>query len=147
MCTWDGRTNAGVLVAEGGYYYILTLSNRCNTLSIQEAGTITVLYNFRSTEKDENDTGRTFKETGMRVYPNPFRTSTVFEYHLTNPQQVSLQLYNSQGKSVVILVNQWQEKGLQQIRLDASSLAPGVYIYQLKLAGYTYQGKVIKLKD
>jgi len=64
-------------------------------------------------------------------YPNPFNPSTVIRYQLPVNSSVRLQVFDVLGKEIALLVNQEQEAGAYDISFNASSLASGVYFYQL----------------
>ncbi|MDQ3072190.1 MAG: gliding motility-associated C-terminal domain-containing protein [Bacteroidota bacterium] len=143
VCPWDGTYPNGNVVPTGTYYYNLTLSNHCNQLSINEVGTIAILY--RVSSEHEIDTNQfAFKEPALLISPNPFTTQTVFRYKLEYPQAVTLQVYTPEGKIVASLANQWQLEGEQQIILEGMNLTSGVYVYQLMFADKTLRGKLIK---
>jgi hypothetical protein len=65
-------------------------------------------------------------------YPNPFNPITTIKYDLPNASEVSLIIYDILGRKVIELVNNKQEAGRYEIQFNASNLASGVYIYQLR---------------
>jgi len=79
-------------------------------------------------------------------YPNPFNPSTVISYQLAAGAYVTLKIYDVLGKEVKTLVNEQQEMGRYTIQFDASSLASGMYFYQLKANDYTSTMKMLLLK-
>lgn len=74
-------------------------------------------------------------------YPNPFNPVTKIDFDLSNESNVKLKVYNIQGQIVGTLINdELKPAGSYSVTLDASSLASGVYFYQLEaLAGSTNQ--------
>jgi len=66
-------------------------------------------------------------------YPNPFNSSTVIKYELKNPAEVSLKLYNIEGKELMLLVNQIQTTGSYNLLFDSRDLTSGVYFYSFYL--------------
>jgi photosystem II stability/assembly factor-like uncharacterized protein len=64
-------------------------------------------------------------------YPNPFNSSTVIKYTIKNPAQVSLKLYDIEGKEIEILVKEFQNAGSYEVLFDATELPTGVYYYSL----------------
>ena len=79
-------------------------------------------------------------------YPNPFNPLTTIKYDLPNAGDVSLIIYDILGRKVNELVNTKQEAGRYEIQFNASSLASGVYIYQLIAEKYISAKKMILLK-
>ena len=79
-------------------------------------------------------------------YPNPFNPSTTIEYQIPQSGLVTLKIYNMLGQEVKTLLYAQQSKGKYTVVFDASSLASGVYIYQLNVNGYLYSRKMILLK-
>jgi hypothetical protein len=65
-------------------------------------------------------------------YPNPFNPSTKIEFDIPITQNVELNVYNILGQKVVTLVNGEVSAGVHSVTFDASHLASGVYIYQLR---------------
>jgi hypothetical protein len=67
-------------------------------------------------------------------YPNPFNPTTTIEYQLPGNGlkfNVTLKIYDIIGREIINLVNEQQDPGFYQKTLNASSLASGMYIYQL----------------
>lgn len=64
-------------------------------------------------------------------YPNPFNASTVISYQLTVNSVVSLNVYNLIGQQVGIVFMGEKPAGYHQETWDASSLASGIYVYEL----------------
>jgi hypothetical protein len=79
-------------------------------------------------------------------YPNPFNPETVISWQLAVGSPVRLTLYNLVGQRVATLVDERKPAGTHSIRLDASNLASGVYIYRLQAGNYSSVKKMILLK-
>jgi endonuclease/exonuclease/phosphatase family metal-dependent hydrolase len=66
-------------------------------------------------------------------YPNPFNPSTSIAFRLDKAQQVQLTVYSVLGEKVTELVaGQTFAAGRHEVRFDASRLASGTYVYQLR---------------
>jgi hypothetical protein len=65
-------------------------------------------------------------------YPNPFNPVTSFKYGIPTGGHVTLKIYDILGREISALVNEEKSAGEYNIQFDASSLASGVYYYQLK---------------
>ncbi len=64
-------------------------------------------------------------------YPNPFNPTTNIEFSLPKRMDVKLEVFNSLGRRVAILVDEARPAGFHTIRFDASSLSSGMYFYRL----------------
>ena len=61
-------------------------------------------------------------------------------------KQVSLIVYDLLGRKVKVLVNEFQQPGFYSVNFSGTSLASGVYIYELKSGGLSARKKMILLK-
>jgi hypothetical protein len=66
-------------------------------------------------------------------YPNPFNPETTIQYQLAQPGLVRFLVYDVTGRLVRDLVNQQQDQGNFQVKIDAGKLSSGVYFYQLQV--------------
>jgi hypothetical protein len=72
-------------------------------------------------------------------YPNPFNPTTQISYDLAEASAVSLDIYSLTGTRVLsVLDNSHQSAGTHTVMVDASQLASGVYIYQLRAGGQVF---------
>ena len=79
-------------------------------------------------------------------YPNPFNPNTTIKYAISNPQLVTLKVYDVLGKEVITLVNQMQTSGDYEVEFNAEELGSGVYYYQLKAGEFVSTKKMILIK-
>jgi hypothetical protein len=79
-------------------------------------------------------------------YPNPFNPSTVIHYSLAKDVRVTLKVYDILGREVMTLVDEHQAAGMQSVRMDAGTLAGGVYTYRLVADDYSETKKMIVMK-
>jgi hypothetical protein len=79
-------------------------------------------------------------------YPNPFNPVTTIKYQIPKSGVVTLKVYDILGKEVANLVNEYKDEGKYNINFDASKLASGVYIYQIKANDYISSKKMMLLK-
>ncbi len=79
-------------------------------------------------------------------FPNPFNGSTMIEYQLRKSGYVSLEVYDSRGQLIDILVKGWQSKGKQMATWNAGNLASGIYFYRFRTDGFEKVGKMIVAK-
>lgn len=79
-------------------------------------------------------------------YPNPFNPSTTIIYSIKNSGNVSLKVYDSNGRFISDLVNTQQQKGEYKIDFDGSNLASGVYYYTLVTKNFTETKSMVLIK-
>ncbi|HSW54523.1 MAG TPA: choice-of-anchor D domain-containing protein, partial [Ignavibacteriaceae bacterium] len=80
-------------------------------------------------------------------YPNPFNPITVIEFSL--PEDVSnakLSIYNALGEKVAELVNTALSAGRYQYQWNASNVATGMYIYELRTDKFVSVKKMVLVK-
>lgn len=79
-------------------------------------------------------------------YPNPFNPSTVISYQLPVNGFVILKVFDVLGNKVATLVDEYKPAGLYEIEFDASSLASGIYYYQLNTNKFIQTKKMVLLR-
>jgi hypothetical protein len=93
---------------------------------------------------DDNKLGYEYK-LGQN-YPNPFNPNTIISYEIPERTFVSLKIYDILGKEVADLVNKELPAGDYEAEFKAGRLSSGVYIYQLRTAGFVQTMKMILSK-
>ncbi len=79
-------------------------------------------------------------------YPNPFNPVTTIKYDLPNIGEVSVIIYDILGRKIKELINTKQQAGRYEVKWDASGVASGVYLYQLRTKDYVNTKKMILLR-
>ncbi|MCB1058813.1 MAG: T9SS type A sorting domain-containing protein [Calditrichaeota bacterium] len=106
----------------GSYYYMLQGFDVNG--SVQEYGTAYVEGVVETAPVVE-----TFGLLGN--YPNPFNPSTNIRFSLAETSDITLTVYDVQGRIVTELANGTVEAGVHELSFDASGLTSGVYFAQL----------------
>jgi hypothetical protein len=65
-------------------------------------------------------------------FPNPFNPTTTIQLSIPKAGFYTLKVYNTLGREVAELLNRQMEAGFYSLTFDASGLATGMYIYNLK---------------
>jgi enterochelin esterase family protein len=94
------------------------------------------------------------KETGsipdefelMQNYPNPFNPSTTISYNLKSTTEVKIEITDTLGQRIKLLVNEVKSSGSHQVNFDGSNLSSGVYIYSITANGKTLSKKMELIK-
>jgi len=88
--------------------------------------------------------------TLFQNYPNPFNPSTTISYQLPKAGHVTLKIYDVLGNEVKTLVNEMKEMGRYTATFSAdggaSSLASGMYVYQIKANDFMATKKMLLIK-
>jgi hypothetical protein len=122
----DGEETGSHRVEDGRN--ILIRNKEVRGLRITKQQTIPVSYNL-----EQN-------------YPNPFNPGTTIKFSLPEEADVQLNIYNTLGQKLAEIVNGNLEAGYHSYEWDASSLASGVYIYELRTDKFVAIKKMILLK-
>jgi tetratricopeptide (TPR) repeat protein len=92
-----------------------------------------------------------YEEISISNYPNPFNPTTTIEYNLPTEGNVKLEVYNSIGQLVNILVEKNQSAGRQRVTWNGkdsfgSSVSSGIYFYRIKTNSFSQVKKMILMK-
>ncbi|MBD3402146.1 T9SS type A sorting domain-containing protein [candidate division GN15 bacterium] len=84
-------------------------------------------------------------------YPNPFNPSTEIEFALPQAGHVRVDVFNSLGRRVAVLVDQHLSAGHKVVTWDGTDIngrpvASGVYLYRLTTDGFNDSRKMVLLK-
>jgi hypothetical protein len=81
-------------------------------------------------------------------YPNPFNPETIIVYNLDKPGFVEIELFNTLGQKVTVLLNEQQPAGSHKLKFNAGryKLASGTYFYSLKVNNNILVKKMVLIK-
>jgi hypothetical protein len=151
----------------GPYTYTASETNPLTYLRFQIGGDTTRLWLDQVKVIDESkidavdDKESASTETGgmscllCRNFPNPFNSSTAFQYFLPKEAYLTLDLYNLKGQKIRSVVREQQSPGEHLVRWNGTDdsggvLPSGVYLYYIKAKSadqsYTYSGRVLLLE-
>jgi hypothetical protein len=80
------------------------------------------------------------------AYPNPFNPSTSVSLHLPSESNVSVQVYDLNGRSVATLLSGVQASGDYNLTWNASNQASGMYLIKAETASEVSVQKILLLK-
>ena len=84
----------------------------------------------------------------LSSWPNPFATATRISYSLPASELVTLKIYDVAGRWVrTLLDHERRGPGPQQVDLDASRLATGVYLARLEAGGRMATQRIVLLRE
>lgn len=81
-------------------------------------------------------------------YPNPFNPTTVISWQIAVGSQVSLKVYDTLGREVATLVDEYKPAGSYycKLKLENGELSSGVYFYRLITDNKSEMKKMILIK-
>lgn len=79
-----------------------------------------------------------------QISPNPFTTHTQIHYELQEKSSIHFHLFDLLGQPIQH-ISKNQSKGKQNLLIDGSDLASGIYYYKFIVNGVQHQGKLIKI--
>lgn len=82
----------------------------------------------------------------LQNFPNPFNPSTKIRFSVVETQNVKLKIFNALGEEVETVIDKEFNPGYHEIDFSGSSLASGMYIYQLEAGSFTDARKMMLLK-
>lgn len=94
----------------------------------------------------ENGSPVPFNYSLSQNYPNPFNPATTINFSLKKAGPVSIQIFNILGQKVMTLIDEYRPAGSHSIKLDASDLSSGVYIYRIKSGDFQATKKMVFMK-
>lgn len=123
----------------GGDLFLIGKKNE-----IQNTG-IAMLYANNGVFVEANEAALLSHNVKIQNHPNPFSSFTTFRLEVEVPAFLSLEIMDLTGKKIVkVFQAQRIGSGTHDFIFDASSLAPGIYLYELRSAtGRTVQKMVL----
>ena len=79
-------------------------------------------------------------------YPNPFNPSTTIEYTIKQAGEVTLRVMNVLGEEVATIESGYKPAGRYRVTFDASRLASGVYVYQVRSGDFVDAKRMVLVK-
>jgi len=79
-------------------------------------------------------------------YPNPFNPATTIEYGIPRPAHVTLEIYNSLGQKIAVLVNERQSRGRHRVNWNANGHASGTYLFRIRAGDFEQSRRMTLVK-
>jgi len=81
-----------------------------------------------------------------RAYPNPFNPTTTLNFAIPVDSEVSLSVYNLQGREVSTLIDANMDVGYHSVIWNADSYSSGVYFVKMIAGEYISTQKLMLIK-
>ena len=143
-----GVDEATLVQAAGRYVRIYMMKNNGASERINEVE----VYggaNAALSKASDNETGTAVipdQITLVQNYPNPFNPVTTISYSLPAGMRVTLNVVNLNGQIVAPLARRHHERGIYQVRFDASNLPSGIYFAILQAGKVTQVRRMLFMK-
>ncbi len=79
-------------------------------------------------------------------FPNPFNPSTKITFGLPKDARVKLEVYNTLGERIAILLNNKMMAGTHSVDFNASQLSSGIYLYKIDAGDFQATKKMLVIK-
>jgi hypothetical protein len=113
-----------------------------------------MLQDFGISESDDQ-TNQQYETSGrtlsVRNYPNPFNPETNIEYNLKSSSQVTITIYDIQGKLVKSLADDYRQAGTYTTKWNGhneigSQVPSGVYFIRISAGNETLNHRIVMMK-
>lgn len=79
-------------------------------------------------------------------YPNPFNPTTKIQYEIPFAGEVSIKVFDLNGREVMTLVNESKPQGRFEVEFNGSNLSTGVYYYKITAGSFSDVKKMMLIK-
>lgn len=94
-----------------------------------------------------NSEGSAINSTNnLNIFPNPFSNSTTISFSLSQSQNVSLNIYDVNGRLIKTLANNVFEKGKHSIEWNVERVNAGIYFLQIQSTEFSKTERLILTK-
>ncbi|MBR9861036.1 DUF1501 domain-containing protein [bacterium] len=115
-----------------------------NSVILDNFDRLDILNSECQTSSIAKDLNKRAGDTYLINYPNPFSSYTTIRYY-SEGGHVQMEIINTEGKRVALLVNDVMPVGEHQINFDAFDLAPGTYYCRYQNQSIHHTRSMIKI--
>jgi hypothetical protein len=148
--TFQTAVNYGAGYRPNSVFAVDLDGNGDNDLAVvnENSDNVSILINLSSATGVDNSPETSLPESFSisQNYPNPFNASTTIGYSLTEPSDVTIDIYDILGRKVETLVQREQSAGSHQVVWNAKDQPSGMYFYRIEAGDYTEARKMLLLK-
>lgn len=92
------------------------------------------------------DSDTLFRYELTQNYPNPFNPNTSILYSLPKAGNVRIEVFNTLGQQVVLLIDEQKSAGKHSIQFNASQFSSGVYFYRIEAGNFSQIRSMVLIK-
>jgi hypothetical protein len=104
-------------------------------------------HNFLARYAELNSVGELSDKVEFKFFPNPTHSYTNFSFVLRERAELSIDIIDSQGRTVKTLGTKMFNQGEQQILLDLTDLIHGIYFVKVGINDNVYFEQIVKLQN
>ncbi len=82
----------------------------------------------------------------LSCFPNPFNIATKIQYSLSEPSDITIEIYDLLGRIVKTLVDEEKQAGQHQAIWKAKHFSSGIYFYRIQAGDHSETKKMVLLK-
>lgn len=98
------------------------------------------------TTNGNNNNSNNIEIAQLKVFPNPFTYDLTLQFALPKTENVTIGLYDMQGRLVQNILDAQQSEGVHTIYINGQSLPAGMYLCKLMTPTTEINKKIIKTK-
>lgn len=136
----------GFEVGEGNQFFA-SLGSNCNAGNVPIAKALNGVYEgpMEGVVENTSDLIGTKQTIKTQVYPNPYKSNSIFEFNVINESIVNIGLFDIKGRLInQILPDRNYKEGNYRIVLDSGiELAKGTYFLKVRIGSYNETKKLI----
>ena len=95
---------------------------------------------------NDASSGKPHEYSLAQAFPNPFNSQTTIRYSVASRSQVTMKVFDVDGRVIATLVNEDKSAGDYSVQWDANTIASGVYFYRIQAGNFTETKKIIVMK-
>jgi hypothetical protein len=148
---WHEPADGGTYRSDGGQFvFISGRPYRYNAVQLRNNVEFILVNFFNESRSGDDEIPVTNKL--KQNYPNPFTLETTIKFYLTQPEDVTIKIFNIQGRLVRSLLSSEQKlSGFNRIDWDGKNdngkeISSGIYFCRIKTSGWSETNKMILLK-
>ena len=147
VTTYDYGVNwTNYIAPDSSKLYEIVFTDSLTGYAVGEDGVI-VKYKYQPPDNVYENSTTVIKDFVLyQNYPNPFNPTTTIRYNLSEPGQVSVNIYNVLGNHIATLVQDYKSSGQHSVVWNAENEPSGVYYFQLNMNGKLATRKMVLLK-
>jgi hypothetical protein len=104
------------------------------------------IWNESSVRPEDHGIKTGGKKIQLSISPNPFNGPAKLRFHLPKPGQISINIYEINGKRISTVVKQTMKPGNHSMNFSAKGMENGVYIVRLISGDSSFSYRIVHFK-